>query len=349
MTSVESAALRDRLGTARRELDALGAAVRLSSACAELTAAIARRDAVLSARRDGAFVGVHDLAALEAGVTPTAAVRQSITPADGAEAAHAYLAGLAIGLADPGTTGLPAGMLHRMLRRLSGNAPADDLHGRIDAIVAEVAADREVDHAPTSRVAAAAGLYRGLSSLGESAASGVPALARIASGLLLRTAGSPLEPVVAPQIRARMGHRWRESGTAAAGDVTNRWLERFALDVATTARRTRGLVAQLSALDERDRRRIESLGKAAPSCHRVHRVLERWPVASIDLIKEATGLRVQTATSALHRLRGLGIVREMTRRHRHRVYIYEFYIAIIADDIASWSTEPEIEWSDGAS
>ena len=339
-------AVREHLATARRELDNLGAVLRVSPVSAELAAAIARRDAVLSVRRDGAGIGVHDLAALEAGVTPAPANRQSIPMADGAAAAQAYLAALAIGLAESGAICPSADLMHRMLRRLGGHLLDDDVHERIDSIVADAAADCALSQGAAGRVAAAAGLYRGLFGLGEAPGTGLPALARIASGLLLRVAGSLDEPVVAPQVRAAIP-RWHVAVPGSEADGANDWLERFARDVVATARRTRGLVAQLSALHDSDSERIDSLGKAAPSCHRVHRALERWPVASIDLIKEATGLRIQTATSALHRLRGLGIVREMTRRHRHRVYIYDFYIAIIADDIASWWAEPEVERSGG--
>jgi len=51
---------------------------------------------------------------------------------------------------------------------------------------------------------------------------------------------------------------------------------------------------------------------------------------------DTTGLQVQAATSALHRLRGLGIIREITHRHRHRLYSYDGYVAIIAADVDSW-------------
>ena len=106
-----------------------------------------------------------------------------------------------------------------------------------------------------------------------------------------------------------------------------------------TARRSRALVGRLTALDDLDRARIDTLGKAAASAHRVHRVLERWPIASVTRIIETTGLQVQAVTSALHRLRGLGIVREISRRHRHRLYCYDAWITLLDDDVASWVDE----------
>ena len=106
-----------------------------------------------------------------------------------------------------------------------------------------------------------------------------------------------------------------------------------------TIQRTRELVGRLTARHESDRLRIDTLGKAAASSHRVHGALERWPIASVALIIDATGLQVQAVTSALYRLRGLGIAREITRRHRHRLFCYDAWLALLDDDVASWLDE----------
>ena len=111
-------------------------------------------------------------------------------------------------------------------------------------------------------------------------------------------------------------------------------------DAIAMLRRTRELARQLIARDESDRVRIDTLGKAAASAHRVHRALERWPIASVARIIEATGLQVQAVTSALHRLRGLGIAREITRRHRHRLFCYDAWLSLLDDDVARWLEEP---------
>ena len=112
----------------------------------------------------------------------------------------------------------------------------------------------------------------------------------------------------------------------------------FARDIVAAARRARELVARLRALDERDRVQVEAMGKAARSSRRVHLAMQRWPIASIERVMAASGLCVQAATSGIHRLRGIGVVREIARRHRRRLYIYDDYIALLADDVASWST-----------
>jgi hypothetical protein len=113
--------------------------------------------------------------------------------------------------------------------------------------------------------------------------------------------------------------------------------------VAKITDRTRQLAHRLAALDDTDRARIDGLGKAAASSRRVHRALEHWPIASVTRLIDATGLQVQAVTSALHRLRGLGIVREITRRHRHRLYCHEAWLATLDADIAAWISEREAE------
>ena len=97
--------------------------------------------------------------------------------------------------------------------------------------------------------------------------------------------------------------------------------------------RARDLVRRLTELHDRDAMRIDTLGKAAASSHRVHRALERWPIASVVRLIDVTGLQVQAVTSSLHRLRGLGIVREITRRHRHRLYAYDAWLAVLDADV----------------
>ncbi len=103
------------------------------------------------------------------------------------------------------------------------------------------------------------------------------------------------------------------------------------------------LVEHLVALHGVDSARIETLGKAAPSSWRVHRALERWPIASMDRIIETTGLKAQAVTSSMHRLRALGIVREVTRRHRHRLYCYDGWLALLDADVERALNEPEDE------
>ena len=95
------------------------------------------------------------------------------------------------------------------------------------------------------------------------------------------------------------------------------------------------LLSRLAELADRDGERVTALGKAAASARRVHCALQLSPIASVARLIDLTGLQVQSVTSALHRLRGLGIVREITRRHRHRLYSYDAWLALLEAEIAA--------------
>ncbi len=333
-------ALHQQLDTAQLELHDLAAAVHNSPARAELAAAIARRDAVLWSRAAGVPVDVAALAALEADATPPI---EGSTPVgasspDGAMAMR-YLDALEIGRNDADTLLPGVELLHRMLACLiTRNRGDDGLPTQVHATLAAVGSDRLPGSAPGGSIALAATAYRRLAITGQTVAE-LTALARLASALILRPVDArPDDMALAPQL-SYPATELDEGGMVAVDtgdDEPDRWLATFARSVSDTARRTRQLVERLSALEQADRARIDVLGKAAPSSHRVHRALQRWPIASIARTMDATGLQVQAATSALHRLRGLGIIREITHRHRHRLYSYDEYVGIIAADVDSW-------------
>jgi Fic family protein len=108
---------------------------------------------------------------------------------------------------------------------------------------------------------------------------------------------------------------------------------RFADGLVASADDALSLVERIMRLIEEDERRIGALSKAAHSARRVHLALQRSPVIALPSLLQETGLRVQAATSALHRLRALGIVREITGRHRHCLYSYDAYVTLLSHDL----------------
>jgi cell filamentation protein, protein adenylyltransferase len=92
---------------------------------------------------------------------------------------------------------------------------------------------------------------------------------------------------------------------------------------------------RLVELFERDRQRIQAIGRLAGSALRVHDVLQRRPLSTIAGLGVATGLSVPTVTTALNALARLRVVREVTGRRRNRVYSYVRYVRILSE-----GTEP---------
>ena len=106
------------------------------------------------------------------------------------------------------------------------------------------------------------------------------------------------------------------------------WLEFFADAVIMTAGQAVETARHLLNLVESDRKRIETLGRAASSVLRVHQVLMAHPIATSGWLVGQTGLTAATVNKALARLEDLGIVRELTQQQRNRVFSYRDYVEI---------------------
>ncbi len=113
------------------------------------------------------------------------------------------------------------------------------------------------------------------------------------------------------------------------------WLEFFLEGVAGTADQAADSAKRLLALFEEDRRRIETIGRAASTALRVHDLIKRRPLLTIAAAARALNLSVPTVAKALAHFIRLGIVTEGTGRQRDRVFIYKQHLEILAQ-----GTEP---------
>ena len=88
---------------------------------------------------------------------------------------------------------------------------------------------------------------------------------------------------------------------------------------------------------ETDRALIqERAGRGASSALRVHRALSDRLIASVSQLAADTGLTPPTVRSALRRLDGLAVVREITGRKRGLLFAYPSYLDLLAQ-----GTEPD--------
>jgi Fic family protein len=83
------------------------------------------------------------------------------------------------------------------------------------------------------------------------------------------------------------------------------------------------------------RRRIEALGRPAASVLRVFEHMQRNPIVSIPAAAERIGISAPTVAKLLEHMHELGMLREITGKQRHRLFVYEAYLAILSED-----TEP---------
>ncbi len=113
------------------------------------------------------------------------------------------------------------------------------------------------------------------------------------------------------------------------------WLRFFFTGIRETATQAIQTSNQLLKLFDDDRQRIQQIGKAAGSTLRVHHYLQRHPITAIGDAAKGLTLTVPTVTTAMVRLKTLGIVQEMTGKSRNRLFAYQPYIKILSE-----GTEP---------
>ncbi len=108
------------------------------------------------------------------------------------------------------------------------------------------------------------------------------------------------------------------------------WLDFFAEAVIVTATQAVETAQQLLDLSNRDRDKINGLGRAATSPLQIHRVLMEHPITTSGRLVKKTGISPATVNKALVHLEQLGIVRELTAQKRNRLFSYTEYVEIMS-------------------
>lgn len=120
-----------------------------------------------------------------------------------------------------------------------------------------------------------------------------------------------------------------------AKDAWEDWIEFFLTGVLETATEAADAAKRTMALFAEHRQMIETLGRPATSALQVYRHLQKQPLISIVKAAPQIGVSAPTLAKSLEHLRQLGIVRELTGKQRHRIFVYEPYMAILNE-----GTEP---------
>jgi Fic family protein len=107
------------------------------------------------------------------------------------------------------------------------------------------------------------------------------------------------------------------------------WLSFFADAVVYTSKQAVDSATELIDQANRDKSRVETLGRAAPSTQKILDALVKRPVATSGWLVDATSLSLPTVLSGLTRLGELGIVGELTQKKRNRIFSYTDYIDIL--------------------
>jgi len=116
------------------------------------------------------------------------------------------------------------------------------------------------------------------------------------------------------------------------------WLTFFLEGLTEVAESTTQTTKHLVAMIERDRRRIQQLGRGAATAARVHDRLIAHVVGRPAVVASELGMSEPPAYQAFARLEKLGLAREITGRQRGRIYVYEEYLQLLNADTAATST-----------
>jgi len=106
------------------------------------------------------------------------------------------------------------------------------------------------------------------------------------------------------------------------------WMAYYLEGVDWTARQTIATTTALTDLFRADRDRINANARSS-STLRAYEVLQSRAIVSIRRLAESLDVSVPTATTAVKRLEGLGIAREITGKSYGRIFAYDRQLAIL--------------------
>lgn len=154
---------------------------------------------------------------------------------------------------------------------------------------------------------------------------------RLLITLLLCAEGVLKEPMLYPSLYFKT-HREEYykllQATRTEGDW-EKWIEFFADAVRETSESAVKTANQLRNVAEKDRKAIQSIGRAAGSALRVHQTLLQKPVISIPKACQLSGLWTTTVTTVMKQFEKIGIVEEITGGRRNRLFSYKNYMKIL--------------------
>lgn len=109
------------------------------------------------------------------------------------------------------------------------------------------------------------------------------------------------------------------------------WLDFFLEGVEQTADGAVNTARRLVTLFKEDEERIRGLGRAAMTAAVVFGAFRSRPLLTINEVCKRSGATFPSASKAIDNLVKLGIVREITGRHRNRIFSYDRYLTILSE------------------
>lgn len=162
-------------------------------------------------------------------------------------------------------------------------------------------------------------------------------LGRLLITLMLCDAGALREPILYLSLyfKARRADYYRLLQEVREHGAWEAWMEYFLTGVRDTAAQAVDTAREIMALFDEDRGTIQKLGRSAASAFRVHDLMQRRPLVTIQAASKELELSLPTVGKSLAHLVDLSIVREVTGKQRRRAFAYRKYL-----DVLDRGTEP---------
>jgi len=107
------------------------------------------------------------------------------------------------------------------------------------------------------------------------------------------------------------------------------WISFFLTGVIETSNQATETAQAIVTLFARDRQHIEQSGKATAALLAIHNYLQGNPVTTTAALKESCDISLPTVLRNLVTLEALGIVKEITGKERHKIFVYNEYLALL--------------------
>lgn len=108
-----------------------------------------------------------------------------------------------------------------------------------------------------------------------------------------------------------------------------KWIEFFLTGVIETAEQATETAQAIMALFDHDRAVIAESGKSTAAVLTIHRYLQKHPISNTTHIKEACDVSLPTVLRSVETLEKLGVVKEITGKSRHKIFVYSEFLNIL--------------------
>lgn len=107
------------------------------------------------------------------------------------------------------------------------------------------------------------------------------------------------------------------------------WVKFFLTGVIDTAQQATETAIAIIALFDADYKKIATSGKSTAAILNVHNHMQRYPITNSTRIRAACDISLPTALRALSAMEEMGIIKEITGKDRHKVFVYHEYLTIL--------------------